>query len=225
MVGATRFLPASSSELPVQAAAPRQQYNICLLLDLSDRISPALAPIQAEKDRKIITAVADQFGDLVRHKLYINSRDLLRVVVAPQKSGYDGTLSRLSDAMTMDLREVKIAEKRSAFPKLRQEFLKGTEELYRAAVANPSFTGSDIWSFVRDDLATYRVTGASVEPVRNVLIILTDGYLTFANQEHRPANGHRTSYMTVKRFRQPGWEEEFTSGDHGLISQGMKADG
>ncbi len=225
VTGVTCFLPASSAVAPLQVEAPREQFNICLLLDLSNRIDPALAPVQAEKDRKIITAVADQFGDLVRHKLFINSHDILRVAVAPQKTGYDATLTRVSDAMAIDLREVKIAEKRSAFPKLRQEFLNGTAELYRAAVANTSFNGSDIWSFVRDDLAAYRVTGTSAEPVRNVLIIVTDGYLTFANQERRPKSGHRTSYMSVNRFRKTGWEEEFSSGDYGLMSEGLKAAG
>lgn len=225
ITGAARFLAASSSVTPPPAGGVQPQYNICLLLDLSDRIDPAQAPLQEQRDRQAIAAVVEQFSDLVRHKLFINSRDVLRVAVAPQKSPYDATLLRVADRLTIDLREIRLAEKRSAFPGLKTGFLAGADELFRAATANPRFEGSDIWSFVRDSLGSYRVAGAPEQPVRNILIILTDGYLTFANQEQRPRSGHRTSYMQVSRFRHQGWEEEFSAGDYGLISDGLHAEG
>jgi len=206
-----------------KAAPPKQhgsQYNICLLLDLSDRIDPAKDPLQAEKDRKVIAAVTEEFTEIVKKGLYVNSRDTLRIAVAPQPTDYRRTLLELGDTLVIDMRELKVTEKRQKLPELKERFIDRSGMLYDAAVKNREFTGGDIWSFFRDNLDNYRQEGSETRPVRNILIVLTDGYINFASTRGRPKEGNRTSWMEVSRLRHNGWEEEFDSDDCGMIPAG-----
>ncbi|MEI6215436.1 MAG: hypothetical protein WCP10_15135 [Desulfuromonadales bacterium] len=195
--------------------------NVCLLLDLSDRISPSLQPLQVEKDKRTIGALVDLFEEDVKKKLYVNSMDSIRVAVAEQPTGYGETLLKISDAMTIDMSDQKPNKKRDEFPKQKERFLSKVEELYQVASSNTAYAGADIWRFFREDLDKYRITGTSEAPVRNVLVVVTDGYITFGDQKNRPRAGSRASYMEVSQFRHNGWEKEFDRRDSGLIS-GMK---
>jgi len=207
-----------------QKAVPAKQhgcqYNICLLLDLSDRIDPAKNPLQAEKDRKVIAAVTEEFAEIVKKSLYVNSRDTLRVAVAPQPTDYRKTLLELGDTLAIDMRKLKVTEKRQKLPELKERFISQSGMLYDAAVKNREFTGGDIWSFFRDNLESYRVGGSETRPVRNILVVLTDGYINFASTKGRPKEGNRTSWMEVSRLRHNGWEEEHDAGNCGMIPAG-----
>lgn len=198
----------------------RSQYNICLLLDLSDRIDPRKDPLQAEKDRKVIAAVTEEFTAIVKKGLYVNSKDILRVAVAPQPTDYRKTLLDLGDSLAIDMRSLKVTEKRQKLPELKERFIAQSGMLYDAAVKNHEFSGGDIWSFFRDNLESYRVAGNQSSPVRNILIVLTDGYINFASTKGRPKEENRTSWMEVSGFRHNGWEEEFNASDCGMIPAG-----
>lgn len=218
VIGTTVY--ATQQKTAPAAKQHGSQYNICLLLDLSDRIDPRKVPLQAEKDRKVIAAVTEEFTEIVKKGLYVNSRDTLRVAVAPQPTDYRKTLLELGDKLAIDMRELKVTEKRQKLPELKERFIAHSGTLYDAAVKNHQFTGGDIWSFFRDNLESYRVQGSETRPVRNILIVLTDGYINFASTKGRPKEESRTSWMEVSRLRHNGWEEEFDAGDGGMIPAG-----
>jgi hypothetical protein len=221
MVGlsATRRAETAHNQKPTAT-----RYNICVLLDLSDRISPALQPLQMERDKRAINGILELFEEQTRKKLYVNSNDSLRVAVAEQPTGYGATLLKISDDMTIDMGELKITKKREQFPVLKEQFTNKVNELYQVAAANAAFAGADLWRFFREDLDKYRIVGTEQQPVRNVLLVLTDGYITFGDQKRRPREGKRASYMEVAKFRHNGWEQEFDDKDLGLISGGKHAD-
>jgi len=196
------------------------QYNICLLLDLSDRISPTSEPLQRTKDRQAIAGILELFEEQVKSRLFVNSTDVIRVGVADQPTGYGETLLRITDVMTIDMGRLKATKKREQFPRLKEQFLARVDELYQVACANTAFEGADIWRFFREDLDKYRVSETAGRPIRNILVVLTDGYITFGNQKTRPRKDNRASFMNVARFRHNGWEQEFVSGNHGLMSGG-----
>jgi hypothetical protein len=118
------------------------------------------------------------------------------------------------------MRELKVTEKRQKLPELKERLISRSGMLYDAAVKTHTFIGGDIWSFFRDHLESYRVDGSDARPVRNILVVLTDGYINFASTSGRPKEGNRTSWMEVSRLRHSGWEEEFASGDRGMIPAG-----
>jgi len=223
VIGTSVYATQQKGEIQQKCTSAKphgSQYNICLLLDLSDRIDPRKDPLQAEKDRKVIAAVTEEFAEIVKRGLYVNSRDTLRVAVAPQPTDYRKTLLDLGDTLAIDMRSLKVAEKRQKLPELKERFIAQSGMLYDAAVKNREFTGGDIWSFFRDNLESYRVEGSEAKPARNILVVLTDGYLNFASTSGRPSEGSRTSWMEVSRLRHNGWEEEFDARDCGLIPAG-----
>jgi len=223
VIGSAMLTRGKGGEPPAAGTAPRQgdcRYNICLLLDLSDRIAPDKEPLQALRDRKVIAALVDEFGALVKRKLYLNSRDSLRVAVAPQPNDYRQTLLEGGDRLAIDLSSLKVNEKRTRLSELQQLFLAQSDRLYAAAVNNSAFAGSDIWSFFRDNLESYRVTDDGGKPVRNILVVLTDGYIAFDSNAGRPREGGLTSWMEVARLRHAGWEKEFAAGKAGLLPAG-----
>lgn len=225
LLGAIVGISATKRSETLNRQKPRTtRYNICVLLDLSDRISPTLQPLQVERDKRAINGILDLFEEQTRKKLYVNSVDSLRVAVAEQPTGYGATLLKITDDMTIDMSELKITKKREQFPVLKQQFTSKVQELYQVASANAAFAGADIWRFFREDLDKYRIASTEQQPVRNVLLVLTDGYITFGDQRNRPREANRTSYMDVARFRHNGWEQEFASSDQGLINGGRHAD-
>lgn len=198
--------------------------NVCVLLDLSDRISPSLQPLQVEKDKRVLNGILELFEEQARKKLYVNSNDILRVAVAEQPNGYGSTVLKISDDMAIDMGELKVTQKRERFPALKEQFTNKINELYQVASVNAEFAGADLWRFFREDLDKYRIAGTEQQPVRNVLLVVTDGYITFGDQKKRPREESRASYMEVSKFRHNGWEKEFDQKDAGLISGGKHAD-
>ncbi len=220
LVGAIYFIWVSSEptdeHLPVQRLV---QYNFTILLDLSDRIDTTRAPNQVVRDKEIIHSAFSIFSNVVKKKLFVNSRDAFQVAIAFQPSNYDSTLFQLSRSLRVNMREIKSTEKRLKFPELEQSFWRSIDLLYDRAVKNSTFLGSDIWSFFRDDLDNY-ISSASGDSIRNILIILTDGYLEFDKSvlPSRPHQANQASFMEMSKFRgNPRWESYFDSKNCGLM--------
>jgi hypothetical protein len=167
---------------------------------------------------QIIRRIVSFFQEAVRRKLYINSRDKLRILVAPQPTDYQGLIFESADKLRIDMSEMSPAEKRDRLPEAIETLLAQVDELYEKAKANSQFVGADIWSFFRTNLEDYIAEPMDeADQVKNVLMILTDGYIDFRGpiQVTRPTEGNRTSYMLVNKFA--GDLRSFDAGDHGLI--------
>lgn len=194
-------------------------YNFCVLLDLSDRIDKVKAPNQADRDKEIIKTIFSVFVDQVKKKLYINSKDILQIAVAPQPTNYDSTLFKIGKDLKLDMGKLKITEKKNKLPELEKSFNSSVDLLYERAVKNSKFWGADIWAFFKNDIGTYFLSSTK-DTIKNILIILTDGYIEFDKSvlSKRPRQGNRTSYMEMAKFRNhANWEKGFDSNDYGLI--------
>ncbi len=62
--------------------------------------------------------------------------------------------------------------------------------------------------------------GIEARVVRNILVVLTDGYINFASARGWPREGSRTSWVEVSRLRHNGWEGEFDAKNMGMIPAG-----
>lgn len=193
-----------------------------VLLDLSDRIDPAKFPDQKRKDVAIIRNVFAIFKDRVKKRLYIQSKDRIQIAIAPQPvpTTYSAVVYETLDSLKIDMgRLTWIQRSAKKFPALEKAFESNLDKLYDMAVKNPNFVGADIWGFFKDEAENHMVASKD-DSVRNILIILTDGYIQFgpAVMPNRPRNGNRTSYMNVRWFlRNPSEFAAFDSKNHGLI--------
>lgn len=210
-----------TSSQPV--SGPKQkfvQYNFCVLIDLSDRIDKIRYPNQVQKDIAIIKNIISIFHEQVKKNLYVNSKDKIQIIVAPQPVPYVSTLHKIADRLRIDMSEFKNPrDKRVKLQSMEDSLLSGIDILYRKATQNPRFLGADIWGFFKDDIDNY-IINSSEDSVKNIFIILTDGYIQFEKEilSSRPPRGNRTSYMLVNEFlNDPNWHIRFDLEDHGLI--------
>src|SRR6266852_7600305 len=135
----------STGDGPAPSVARIPTYNICMLVDLSDRISKPKAPNQVFKDKLAIRMIVEVFDSMVRRKLYIGSKDILRLEVAPQPMNYDSSLFRIGGNLCIDMTHLKASEKREKYQLLRTGFLASVDSLYAKASTASRFPGADIW--------------------------------------------------------------------------------
>lgn len=172
------------------AASPAFQ-NVIILLDLSDRIT---LDGQLDKDQEIIKAVLDVFQDNQRKFGFINSKDILRVAIAPEPGVTAIANNRLIiDMNTMVKGKTAAASKgKPAFDEVRDEFEAELADLYAKASKNLN-TGADLYTFFCTSLP---VSFLEDPNKATKVIVLTDGYLYFNKkfQKKKP----KGSYMVEK---------------------------
>lgn len=208
---------------PGKKDPPAEQLHLTVAVDLSDRIDPDKHPLQVSQDIAAVTAALEVFRTTVEEKLYIGSQDRFAVEVAPQK-GNPRTFHYL-DRLSMDMKEIPINRRRQVFDSLAGDVRAYLDTLYDEATRLERYWGADLWQyFAEHRVDTVSTTGV---PVRNVLIILTDGYLIAENNLHR--EGCRSNYLNselLDRFREkPGWKKEFEEQDCGFLPVGQSLEG
>lgn len=189
--------------------------NISILLDLSDRINEKKYPNPTmeyyQRDLGYISIIANSFLEHTQNKKLVLMNDKLQIYFEPEPS--DATINQ------------KSKELKAIFSKdLTQEIIKSTKEKYQSvpkeiydlARSNKKYLGSDTWSFFKDKVKRYCIKGCN----RNILIILTDGYMFHVDTKFREENF--TSYITPKTIRsfslnKSNWEKTMEKKNYGFI--------
>lgn len=196
-------------------------YNITILLDLSDRISAIKNPDQAEKDIAAILRVVHAMKKGMDKKGVFAANDCIKVVFYPNH--FNSTIQSIAKALDIDFAELEIDEKRKMHSALDSIYRNNLTQLYNIASSAGYFNGSDIFNYFR-----HRATDDCIsdEPnTINVLVVVTDGYMYFANSIYQ--KGNRYSFIGpnaphVSKFRKnPNWQSDFTNGDYGFLSAGV----
>ena len=198
------------------------RYNFIVLLDLSDRIDPNLNPHQYTRDSAVIHRIFDVYRNLVSDKMFVKSKDRFQVLIAPQESDNSNELTVISDGLYLDMSSSVISEKKKQIDEFEDELPDKLSSLYRLATVQNEHQGADIWSFFNDKLNHFLLfSNSNGYPVKNMIFILTDGYLLFErsvySERHKVEN--RTTYMQVNGLLElADWETEFENNDYGLVS-------
>lgn len=145
--------------------------NLSVFIDLSDRIEKESdSMLQSEKDQAIIKALAEQFYKKQEREVFSNSTDAFQIVFYPSPPGGDS----LSANLSLDLGNLKKPnEKSKALLDFKEKHAGDIKSLYSKALKTKEYFGSDIWGFFSKD----KVSDYLKEGYRNVLIILSDGYV------------------------------------------------
>ena len=204
---------------PPAKPIPPKPINMIVILDTSDRISAERKPEQVKTDIAIAEFCVNLYHEQASEKRF-HTHNRIAFVVPHQPD-----LPRVPQAITKRLKIWPTGEDRrigsSRFEEMRQEVVKGIDELYQFVGKQDKFTGSDIWVWFRDSAEVYLKQDAI-----NYIICLSDGYLDFnwSIQDRRPRIGNKASYIPypqVKEFRQdPNWQQEFRDAGHGLLEIG-----
>lgn len=197
------------------------QENVCILLDLSDRIEPELhASVPSHKDRDVaaVAAVVEHFRSEMRDRGAFFAKGKLRALFSPPPAS--PKVNEVAAALRIDLANVDPAEKKNVYDNVATWYAEGLEDIYSSVIDSKNYVGADIWRFFAEgQVNDYCIESSS--DYRNTLVILTDGYLYHEDSVERVANA--TSYVTGpllarEGMRSPSWRAKFESGEYGIMS-------
>lgn len=176
----------------IKLKGKRPNLNISILLDLSDRIDPNLHPNSSmdlyKRDVGYVKSIAQCFEIHIRNKKTIKINDKIQLFIDPEPEAKE---------LNNKIKKLKIHFNRNnakidSILRTSRKYEEITESIYLAALKDNSYIGSDIWRFFKNKVNDYCIE----EDYRNILIILTDGYLYHKNSKKRVKN--RSTYLTHK---------------------------
>jgi len=164
--------------------------NISILMDLSDRISPEKYPNPTmeyyERDVAYINSIAEAFLFKIGNKRINQIDDQIQVFFEPEPQNRE--INKISNRLKFSFDKTNVSKE--ALDRLHNIYQTAPEEIYNLAIADNNYIGSDTWSFFKNKVHDYSIE----EGKRNILIILTDGYLFHINNKRKEQN--RTTYLT-----------------------------
>ena len=190
--------------------------NISFLLDLSDRISDDKYPnptmSYTDRDLGYIETVSGSFIKHIEAKKLVLMNDKIQLYFDPPP--LDETINKKSKQLKKYFERENISKKEIDQMKIDYETL--PKEIYSLAKSDGKYVGSDIWRFFKDKVKRYCIEECN----RNILIIITDGYMYHENTKLTEEN--LTSYLTPSMIRKfnltnSKWNETYNEKEFGFI--------
>lgn len=171
--------------------------NMSIYIDLSDRINRQHSGMsQKSIDIKIINYLVEQFVNITANRGVLMSKNNFQVLFYPAPD--DPNVNELAQTMSADLSKMKAGEKKLAMQSLGTNVNNSLEAIYDKTIMSKNWQGCDIWSFFSDK----KVDNFCIKPgYRNVLIILTDGYLFHTKNKVKDGNAY--SYVLDQMLAVP----------------------
>jgi len=187
-----------SAENQLKAQQADKPWNVSVYLDLSDRLTKGNGESQTLRDTAIISNIIKLYVDnVVKHKI-VPCNDKFQVFFYPTNGIQNA--SAVSNALKVDLEQYSKtpAMKRKVLHSMQQDILQNVDTIYKSTLQNNRWLGSDIWGFFKNKIKISCVR----EGYRNILVVLTDGYIYHANS--RVAHGNEYSYLLQSNISKPG---------------------
>ena len=169
--------------------------NISFLLDLSDRISDEKYPNSTmsytNRDLGYIETVSKSFINHIESKKLVLMNDKIQLYFDPPP--LDATINEKSKELKQNFIKSNISEEK--IDKMKIDYTVLPKDIYTLAKKDGKYVGSDIWRFFKDKVKRYCVEECN----RNILIIITDGYMY--HEDTKLTEGNRTSYLTPSMLR------------------------
>ncbi|MCW5516925.1 hypothetical protein [Muriicola sp. Z0-33] len=182
--------------------------NLSVFLDLSDRITN---PGIISKDTAYLSLIAKAFTDHVKTKKLVLMQDRIQVFFnpVPQTIEINAMAQKLKQEFNKD-------SPKSQLGLTEQRYAKIPFEIYDLAQKSGEYPGADIYNFFKDDVQNYAMSSCH----RNILIILTDGYMYHKNAVIDVAN--QSSYLTPRSLsalplNSVGWNSLMKEKEIGFI--------
>lgn len=209
---------------PAAAQAPQtdKQINLTILLDLSDRIDPKTYPEIPEhfqRDSSLICYLTDYFLSEMKSKGTYMAKGKMRLIFHPNPP--DPGINLAAERLNIDLSKMDTRGKKTTHDALGRTVAENTGNIYRSAINQAKWPGSDIWRFFKNDVKEVAI---DKDPnYRNVLVIFTDGYIYHDDSKDKDEN--RYAYILPDLFdkyqlrKNNNWVEKMDNLNFGLISK------
>jgi hypothetical protein len=203
-------------EIQKGVTAGNEDLNISFLLDLSDRINPEKYPNPTmdfyKRDAAYIKSVADLFYGHLRGKKLRLMNDNIQVFFDPEPM--NSNINKISMGLKYSFtRKTTTLDK---IEKVKAVYATTPIEIYELAIKDDDYVGSDTWKFFKSKVKDYCVE----ENHRNILVVLTDGYIYHKNKKIDHEN--LSTYLTPQTIREDKlntthWESIMNSDGYGFI--------
>ena len=196
-----------------------ENYNISLLLDLSDRISLAKNPNPTmeyyQRDLGYIKSVSEAFTLHLKSKRIRQINDKMQLFFNPEPLNPE--INSISKNLRISIDKNNASK--DLLNSINDNYASQTSKIYEFAIKDNNYVGSDIWSFFDNKVKDQCLENES----RNILVIITDGYIFYESTLITEAN--RTTYITPEMIRKNGlntkdWDKKLKDQDFGFIKAG-----
>ena len=190
--------------------------NISILLDLSDRIDPKKYSNNSmefyKRDLGYISNIADNFINHLKSKKVRQIDDKIQIFFNPEPNNPE--INSISKKLKYSISKNNISQK--IYSEIKKSYTDDVSQIYDLAIADNNYVGSDIWRFFQNKVEDYCIE----KDYRNILIILTDGYMYHIETKIKEDN--RTSYLTSKlisnnELNKPNWNEKVIDENFGFL--------
>lgn len=170
--------------------------NITIYLDLSDRITREMQPSQKDRDIAIVNKLVQCFKDKCVSDQILRAKNRIKVLFYPSPNSSE--IATLASALELDMSKLKGKEKRLALKDIETKFNNSLTQIYDETLKAHKWVGSDIWGF----FSNKKVDDQCIrKDSRNILVILTDGYLYHINNKQK--EGEAYSYILPQTLNNP----------------------
>lgn len=171
--------------------------NCSILLDLSDRLEREMTPSQMQRDTAIVNFIIDEFIDQCRKDKMQVTKNHLQVFFYPTPD--NPLVSDLAADLNIDLEKISNpADKKKALKSMKAQFDNSLDSIYQNTLKMKKWVGCDIWSF----FSNKKVDNLCIRKgYRNILVILTDGYLF--HEKNKQVDGNAYSYILKETLQIP----------------------
>ncbi|WP_264530939.1 hypothetical protein [Flavobacterium sp. N502540] len=196
-----------------------ENYNISILLDLSDRISLEKNPNPTmeyfQRDLGYIKSASEAFTQHLKSKRIRQIDDRMQLFFNPEPLDPEINTTAKNLRIVMD----KNNASKKLLNSINTNYTAQTSKIYDSAIKDNRFIGSDIWNFFDTKVKDQCIKNE----YRNILIVLTDGYMYHENTVI--AEGNRTTYITPEFIRKnklntKDWDKKLHEQDYGFIKIG-----
>lgn len=193
-----------------------QNLNISILLDLSDRIDTVKyhnsAMEQYQRDAHYISTVAKNFVNHLRNKRVRSLDDKISIFFDPVPK--NPQINQLSSDLKFHITRQNASLE--LLDNIETTYSKIPVQIYELALKDGKYVGSDTWGFFKNKVKNFCVE----ENYRNVLVILTDGYIF--HKDNKRIEGTQTSYLVPQLIRANGlnksdWKTKIEDKEYGFI--------
>ncbi|WP_316815497.1 hypothetical protein [Pedobacter nyackensis] len=198
------------------SSSRKDNLNISILLDLSDRIDPVKNSNPGmefyKRDLGYITSISKGFENHLRSKPIRQDNDHIQIYFEPEPLSPE--INNLAKELKLSF--TKDNTTKDAILKISQQYISASNKIYKLAIKDSKFIGSDIWGFFKDKVNDYCIKPKH----RNILFILTDGYIYHNNSKF--TEGPRSSYLTPEFIRALNlntskYKEVIRKNDYGFV--------
>ncbi|CAD0005207.1 hypothetical protein [Flavobacterium salmonis] len=193
-----------------------ENYNISILLDLSDRISLKKNPNSTmeyyQRDLGYIKSVSEAFTQHLKSKRIRQIDDKMQLFFNPEPESPEIN----SIANELKIKVDKDNASKDLLNSISGNYASKTAKIYDSAIKDDNYIGSDIWNFFDSKVQDQCID----KGYRNILVILTDGYMFYEGTQIK--NGTLSSYLTPQLIKQNelntnDWQKKFESENFGFI--------